>query len=242
MFTRYFNPRPREEGDYEERGYFAIGGISIHALVKRATRYSRPPIRAGRISIHALVKRATSSVLPFFVNVAISIHALVKRVTLCLSQFRLLDKISIHALVKRATIIFSYFIIVGFISIHALVKRATKRYRRNNITSQNFNPRPREEGDRSGQGVGKTSIISIHALVKRATEGIKPPPSGGSISIHALVKRATMLHLLMLIVLLYFNPRPREEGDTVNKTIRVQTSNFNPRPREEGDIMLISSL
>ena len=78
-----FNPRPREEGDFgvtvtPER----FGGISIHALVKRATvslcwysgerEYFNPrpreegdlaaaarPLFNDEISIHALVKRAT---------------------------------------------------------------------------------------------------------------------------------------------------------------------------------------
>ena len=33
----------------------------------------------------------------------------------------------------------------------------------------------------------------------------------------------------------YFNPRPREEGDTVSRKLYSEYSNFNPRPREEGD-------
>ena len=34
----YFNPRPREEGDPISWLSFFVGLISIHALVKRATR------------------------------------------------------------------------------------------------------------------------------------------------------------------------------------------------------------
>ena len=58
----YFNPRPREEGDFavyqSKQGLF---DISIHALVKRATRFLL--LEAGKrvISIHALVKRATAN-------------------------------------------------------------------------------------------------------------------------------------------------------------------------------------
>ena len=33
----------------------------------------------------------------------------------------------------------------------------------------------------------------------------------------------------------YFNPRPREEGDKTTTTTYQKTYNFNPRPREEGD-------
>ena len=56
--------------------------------------------------------------------------------------------ISIHALVKRAT---GYACGVGewrVISIHALVKRATTKFIIKLYTILNFNPRPREEGDK----------------------------------------------------------------------------------------------
>ena len=33
----------------------------------------------------------------------------------------------------------------------------------------------------------------------------------------------------------YFNPRPREEGDSIINTHKKITRYFNPRPREEGD-------
>ena len=36
--SQYFNPRPREKGDTVSEQYFQIYTISIHALVKRATR------------------------------------------------------------------------------------------------------------------------------------------------------------------------------------------------------------
>ena len=35
---------------------------------------------------------------------------------------------------------------------------------------------------------------------------------------------------------LYFNPRPRKEGDVCVYVIIFVTSHFNPRPRKEGDI------
>ncbi len=78
--------------------------------------------------------------------------------------------------------------------------------------------------------------ISIHALVKRATgitllSDIRP-----IISIHALVKRATMYKYIFLHPMFYFNPRPREEGDTHTGTDTLAKTDFNPRPREEGDI------
>ena len=35
--------------------------------------------------------------------------------------------------------------------------------------------------------------------------------------------------------MIYFNPRPREEGDKVIFPFSSVTAHFNPRPREEGD-------
>ena len=58
---------------------------------------------------------------------------------------------------------------------------------------------------------------------------------GVVISIHALVKRATLCLCVICVIVLYFNPRPREEGDTCLCVICVIVLYFNPRPREEGD-------
>ena len=56
-------------------------------------------------------------------------------------------------------------------------------------------------------------MISIHALVKRATIQIQCFFVILVISIHALVKRATGSRKDLSKPKLYFNPRPREEGD-----------------------------
>ena len=77
--------------------------------------------------------------------------------------------------------------------------------------------------------------ISIHALVKRATPAEKVEEKSVKISIHALVKRATYHGLSPGAVWLYFNPRPREEGDKLAQVINLAVDYFNPRPREEGD-------
>ena len=121
--------------------------ISIHALVKRATKRSFKIRLSRSISIHALVKRATEVTLfpairtTYFnprpreegdvgTNVKyaigiISIHALVKRATLLRVSVPELFLISIHALVKRATPCHGEPVSRLSISIHALVKRAT---------------------------------------------------------------------------------------------------------------------
>ena len=92
---------------------------------------------------------------------------------------------------------------------------------------------------------------------------------GGSynrdISIHALVKRATCKRYCSRNLRIYFNPRPREEGDTkgtdeenneifisIHALVKRATFYrldksavllyFNPRPREEGDADLISDI
>ena len=78
-------------------------------------------------------------------------------------------------------------------------------------------------------------IISIHALVKRATVHQSGYDLFEHISIHALVKRATCLIPLLISAVIYFNPRPREEGDTKSAVDSIQIGDFNPRPREEGD-------
>ena len=54
-----FNPRPREEGDSSKANKLTQQIISIHALVKRATKVSDVDSVELDISIHALVKRAT---------------------------------------------------------------------------------------------------------------------------------------------------------------------------------------
>ena len=60
---RYFNPRPREEGDHQVCGVsHLLSWISIHALVKRATSFKAAIVfDNSMISIHALVKRATAA-------------------------------------------------------------------------------------------------------------------------------------------------------------------------------------
>ena len=62
--------------------YIRVVGISIHALVKRATIKCDKNEILSMISIHALVKRATTQITGKEICVCISIHALVKRATI----------------------------------------------------------------------------------------------------------------------------------------------------------------
>ena len=104
--------------------------------------------------------------------------------------------ISIHALVKRATQVQASKAQKKLISIHALVKRATVVKTLVTHLVDNFNPRPREEGDTKSTTFPSTKPISIHALVKRATNFCTVTGNRLIISIHALVKRATTELLL----------------------------------------------
>ena len=99
------------------------------------------------ISIHALAKRATDADDAELRRYIISIHALAKRATKFLKITSYLKAISIHALAKRATL--------NLLSIPGV--------------TDDFNPRPRKEGDKGQNMYISYAYISIHALAKRAT-------------------------------------------------------------------------
>ena len=79
--------------------------------------------------------------------------------------------------------------------------------------AENFNPRPRKEGDY----LSRTAVLAIY------------------ISIHALAKRATVFSGADYARASHFNPRPRKEGDSVSSPDPPTAGNFNPRPSKEGD-------
>ena len=168
----YFNPRPREEGDFN-KAWHAVDRQNFNPRPREEGDAIWPWKRFFiNISIHALVKRATQRKLTCWADWRISIHALVKRATGHTCDSGCTWDISIHALVKRAT-----------------RARSTPCHR-----LQNFNPRPREEGD------------TIKVQIKHQAQQFQSTPSWrgrpsisisckalGFISIHALVKRATWL-------------------------------------------------
>ncbi|EDS00224.1 hypothetical protein EUBSIR_01899 [[Eubacterium] siraeum DSM 15702] len=80
----------------------------------------------------------------------------------------------------------------------------------------------------STKNIGK--MISIHALVKRATKGGWVYVAEGKISIHALVKRATAPITVSVSLTVYFNPRPREEGDIAVNIVVTIFSIFQSTP------------
>ena len=101
------------------------------------------------------------------------------------------EYISIHALVKRATVVNIHTATERVISIHALVKRATRQLVQGCPYRYNFNPRPREEGDRP------TVILSATGV------NFNPRPREEGDEFFT-AGRDTLQD---------FNPRPREEGD-----------------------------
>ena len=80
-YRRYFNPRPRKEGDQLLILVQCQTWISIHALAKRATKKGKLNFGEVIISIHALAKRATGGGTIPPPLIIISIHALAKRAT-----------------------------------------------------------------------------------------------------------------------------------------------------------------
>ena len=172
---QHFNPRLREEGD--KSGDTSVKELSYFNPRPREEGDAKGNniYRTGAISIHALVKRATLAMYYVHGQFTISIHALVKRATLFSGWISSKNIISIHALVKRATHYLTVF--------RGLYRNFNPRPREEGDSTgdaddeliKNFNPRPREEGDPLGESApAAVPRISIHALVKRATEDLIP--------------------------------------------------------------------
>ena len=109
---------------------FIIGllnyGISIHALMKRATNRSFKICLSRSISIHALMKRATFDYKVGYRSIKNFNPRPHEEGDLYNSVMRKIDEIiSIHALMKRATTVVGGQKMTVSISIHALMKRAT---------------------------------------------------------------------------------------------------------------------
>ena len=100
------------------------------------------------------------------------------------------------------------------ISIHALAKRATKVIVKSNIAYP----------------------ISIHALAKRATIFAICYFFNIFISIHALAKRATKQKNRVYYLYLVFQSTPSQRGRLSFYCLyNTKPVYFNPRPRKEGD-------
>ena len=143
-----FNPRPREEGD------FANKGVHTDVIIFQST-----PSWRGRqdiaityrwwysISIHALVKRATRKIYHGKDWKVISIHALVKRATYFRAVFR-------QKRLFQSTPSWRGRLMCPRNSTLSMLFQSTPSWRGRQYYADrlyqydNFNPRPREEGDK----------------------------------------------------------------------------------------------
>ena len=94
------------------------------------------------------------------------------------------------------------------------MKRATVAIQISDDGVQNFNPRPREEGD------------TYYTVLKKQANHFNPRPR----------EEGDTLNVTIVLLILNFNPRPREEGDVKSRIdLASDIGYYNPRPREEGD-------
>ena len=154
----------------EERYVSGTISISIHAVMKTATKNVGSKISSGAISIHAVMKTATKLVqtlVSWVVHFNPCSHEDCNNSNLptcwqkkyfnpcshedcnVIATKRSINSgnISIHAVMKTATKMTVVFIMTVWISIHAVMKTATQQ-------------------DAFG---GSTLVISIHAVMKTAT-------------------------------------------------------------------------
>ena len=233
-----FNPRPRKEGDR----------CAVRSSISHSVFQSTPSQRGRLTTVWPTAsmyrdfnprprKEGDATYCPRPLGKVISIHALAKRATK--------QKIPFW---QRQTI-----------SIHALVKRATKQPWGIPICVDNFNPRPREEGDflksttypvtEKFQSTPSWRGRPRVAVNKMTREQFQSTPSWrGRLSLHCRSdyllgnfnprprEEGDLTNGIFINNMVHFNPRPREEGDENHKDSPSGQRNFNPRPREEGDV------
>ena len=102
---------------------------------------------------------------------------------------------------------------VASISILAPARGATFLPSSYKPDTSHFNSRPREGGDIGQAALGDAKDISILAPARGATFHACAWHIVGDISILAPARGATALRLVLRLVSLYFNSRPREGGD-----------------------------
>ena len=125
-----------------------------------------------------------------------------------------LTSISIHAPARGATGEYNTRDDGVVISIHAPARGATVLQGLQPKRAFDFNPRPREGGDHDQKYQQGEDEISIHAPARGATQRIQPGTAPLMISIHAPARGATACVPYITTQRLYFNPRPREGGDS----------------------------
>ena len=143
------------------------------------------------------------------------------------------------------------------ISIHTPAKGVTARSSTVCLTMHNFNPHPREGGDRIRPGDCLQGTDFNPHPREGGDENSNEIPLSFCISIHTPAKGVTYWSLCCLRYHVHFNPHPREGGDPgtgktvrdggisihtpakgvtrVHMIFRGRPCHFNPHPREGGD-------
>ena len=211
-----FNPRTREECDMRGGDDLrTVGQVSIHALARSATRFALA-VRRDLLLFQSTHSRGVRLALHQHCVVGVEFQSTHSRGVRHARQAALIDRahVSIHALARSATA-YARLQRAGFkfqsthsrgvrpdrpvhsprldrVSIHALARSATATAHRMPCLHRRFNPRTREECDRTvpneirarmrfqsthsrgvrqrgTRGAGEQRRVSIHALARSAT-------------------------------------------------------------------------
>ena len=122
---------------------------------------------------------------------------------------------------------------------------------------EHFNSRPHEEVDPELKNHNHLKGISTHDLTRRSTliritflsfsvfqlttsRGGRPVYTNqlfkqSNISTHDLTRRSTYIDLVLMLFGIYFNSRPHEEVDLIQRLVWTLVIHFNSRPHEEVD-------
>ena len=128
---------------------------------------------------------------------------------------------------------------------------------------EHFNSRPHEEVDPELKNHNHLKGISTHDLTRRSTliritflsfsvfqlttsRGGRPVYTNqlfkqSNISTHDLTRRSTYIDLVLMLFGIYFNSRPHEEVDLIQRLVWTLVIHFNSRPHEEVDSIRESS-
>ena len=106
--------------------------------------------------------------------------------------------------------------------------------------TENFNPRPREEGDHFKINIAYMQVKFQSTPSWRGRRLLRLTGEINSIFQSTPSWRGRHSSCRLFIYrFFYFNPRPREEGDLSVRPLQFSQEYFNPRPREEGDVSVV---
>ena len=110
------------------------------------------------------------------------------------------------------------------ISIHTPAKGVTYTINDKIGLPPNFNPHPREGGDRYSMA-RRTSAADFNPHPREGGDDLKPSSVAiVNISIHTPAKGVTAIHFCAPPTIINFNPHPREGGDSIRRNSPQDTS------------------